>query len=62
LYDPSGYLIDVYSLEPGTQMKSVATPIHHEDLFLAILTDNDNLYSLKLNIVDVLENDDAKAA
>jgi hypothetical protein len=43
-------------------MKSVATPIHHEDLFIAILTDNDNLYSLKLNIVDVLENDDAKAA
>lgn len=48
LYDTTGSLLDAYSIEPGSKIVSIAAPIQADDAFIAILTDTDNLYGLKL--------------
>jgi hypothetical protein len=53
IYDNAGNLLDQYSLEPGTKIKSVSTPIHPDDMTMAVLTESDNLYTLKLVITDI---------
>lgn len=45
-------MLDIYSLEPGSQVLSVAVPLVSEDMTLALLTSSDNLYTLRLVIND----------
>ena len=61
LYDTAGNLLDVYSVEPGVKIKSVAVPSQPDDMVISILTDSDNLYQVKLQVVDLAEGSDELA-
>lgn len=53
LYDTAGNLLDVYSVEAGTKIVSISTPLAADDMLITVLTDSDNLYVLRLFINDV---------
>jgi hypothetical protein len=53
LYDPAGNLLDFYAVEAGARVVSIATPLNADDMIVAVLTDTDNLYILRLFISEV---------
>lgn len=53
LYDTSGNMLDLYAVESGSKIMSIAVPLVSDDMFLSVLTDTDHLYILKLYINDV---------
>jgi hypothetical protein len=57
LYDTSGNLLDVYSLEQSAKITSLSAPLLQDDMMLAVLTSTDNLYTLKLQIADIYAED-----
>ena len=61
LYDTSGNLLDAYTVEPGVRIKSIAVPTSADDLTLAVLTETDTVYQLKLSIVDLSDDESGQA-
>jgi len=57
LYDTSGNLLDVYTVEAGVRIKSIAMPNSADDMTLALLTESDTVYQLRLSIMDLADDE-----